>query len=406
MSEPPPSPQAKAEPAPLASVPSTVDSAQAPILGSLDGGPAPAALRTDRPPSADVPAPRDSAVYELVAVLRPSDVPGPPKGPEVSPAGLDAARRKTELRLTLDLAPTRARFVLDGGGFVLPEGTELRARVDRYGHFLVAPDGASYRVAEPGSLRALLGERRLDVAPLSVASLVSAGEGSKRLGRTTHKLEVVTRAATATFEIAKVADLGEGGTLLCRALLELMNAAPSTPLCGEGDVPLHAELRWTALPQESRLSGRPQAMGSIAFDALSLVRRLDVVAVVFGAPPPSARFSDALDAAPSAVLLNPQELAALRTGPVDTPAPGSHGALEAEPTLTLINSTDELRFAWLDGVPVAWVGPGASVIVHGLLRGHYTLEWRTFLGDALDPAQTIALPALSDLGGSDGGPAP
>ena len=47
------------------------------------------------------------------------------------------------------------------------------------------------------------------------------------------------RAGVATFEIARVADVGEGGILLTRMLLELLAAAPSTPVAALDEVPLH-----------------------------------------------------------------------------------------------------------------------------------------------------------------------
>src|SRR6202034_1788086 len=185
------------------------------------------------------------AGYSLSAVLRAGDVAQPTKG--VDPGALDLARKKTETRLAIDLAPTHARIVL-GAGFVLPEGTELRERIDRYGHVVYSPEEGTYRVAAPGALRALLGERRLDVAPASPAEVTHNGEGPKRFGRPTHKVEVATRAAKGSFEIGHLGDLGDGGTLLCRSLLELMGAPAGTPLCSDGDLPLHAELRWTSPP--------------------------------------------------------------------------------------------------------------------------------------------------------------
>ena len=116
----------------------------------------------------------------MLAVLRTGEGPPPARAPEVNAAVIDSARRRAEARMTIEMSPTRARFVLTGGGFVLPQGTELRARLDRYGHLLLWPGEDTYRVAEPGSLRALLGERRLDVAPLSRAEVVDGGEGPRR----------------------------------------------------------------------------------------------------------------------------------------------------------------------------------------------------------------------------------
>jgi hypothetical protein len=68
----------------------------------------------------------------------------------------------------------------------------------------------------------------------------------------------------------------------------------------------------------------------------------------------------------------------------------------------LVNSSDELRVAWLDGVPVAWVGPGGRVPLPSLVRGHYVLQWRTFLGDAWEPPVTVTVPGMSDMGGDAG----
>ena len=89
----------------------------APLL--LDGGVVPQPLRGDRAPPADIAA-KDTTKevisgYSLEAVLRASDVAAPAKG--VDGAGLEAARKKTESRLFLDVTPARARIVL-GTGFV------------------------------------------------------------------------------------------------------------------------------------------------------------------------------------------------------------------------------------------------------------------------------------------------
>jgi hypothetical protein len=385
----PASPQAKAEPAPLAKIPTTTANEKSGAPATLDGGNPPTPLRGDQPVATDAPG-KEGATYELEALLRPSDVSPPPKGPDVNLSAYDAARRKTELRLTIDLSPTHARFVLASDGFVLPQGTELRARVDRFGHVVVAADGATYRIAAPGALRALLGERRLDVAPFSAVELGPSGDGPKRLGRPTRREELSTRAARGTFEIAHIVDLGEGGTLVCRALLDLMNASPSTPLCGDGDLPLYAELRWTAPPPLA--AGHPVG-GTIVFDVLGFARRTDLSAQLFAVPPGNTTFDEALPGRSDTALHTAAELGAFRNA----------GTESTDGPLTLVNSTDELRFAWLDGIPVAWLAPGARTTVRGLARGRYGIQWRTFLGDAINPVQTVTLPAASDAAGPDGG---
>ena len=69
----------------------------------------------------------------------------------------------------------------------------------------------------------------------------------------------------------------------------------------------------------------------------------------------------------------------------------------------LTNTTDELRFAWLDGAPIAWLPPGATITLPTLLRGRYGFAWRTFLGDAFDAPITITLPVSQTTRAPDAG---
>ncbi len=398
-----PSPQAIAEPAPFANPPT------APTAGTSDAGPSPEALRTDQGLAPDFPrgtdfpreplheagvreAPRDLrelAGYTIQALLRTGEGPPAPRAPEVNLAAIEAARRHAEARIAIDVSSTRARFVLFGGGFVLPSGTELRARLDRYGHLLLWPGEDTYRVAEPGSLRALLGERRLDVAPISRADVTAAGEGPRRLNLRTRRVEVSTRAAKATLELTTLRDADGGGGLVCRFLLDLMSAAPSTTICGIDEMPLHAELRWTT-------------QGGLSFDVTSITRRTDLIAQDLAAPPGSLAFAPSPPPESATETLLPRgELGSFRTVPVDVPAAAPRDPRDGpEIGLTLINSTDELRVAWLDGIPVAWAMPGARLTLSTLTRGRYALQWRTFLGDSWEPPAMIVVPGVSEAGGN------
>ena len=87
--------------------------------------------------------------------------------------------------------PVRINYEEVGSGFPLPREFELRSRSDRLGH--VAVLGGRYRALAPGTLRALLGERRLDVGPIAYAELTARGDGPRRLGMRTRRVEVVTR---------------------------------------------------------------------------------------------------------------------------------------------------------------------------------------------------------------------
>jgi hypothetical protein len=368
-------------------------------------------MRPDQAPSTDLlpkePAhegakePPPPAVYTLTLALRSSDIASPPKGVELSAPGVEAARRKSEPSVSVDLTPGHARAVLEDG-FVVPDGTELRMRSDRYGYVVVAPDGASYRVGASGSLRAILGEGLFDVAPSSLAEVVASGEGARRLGRSTRRIDVTTRAGKGSFELARIPELGDSGVLVCRMLLDLMSAGPTTPVCVDGDVPLHVELKWSAQPAHAGTPGR--ISGVTTFDAVSLLRRTDVLSSSFLTPPPSATFVRTGEAVSgSHVFLAKADLAALRIAGTDPAHPGEGAAA----VLSLHNSTDELRYVWLDGVPLAWLAPGGRLDVGGVPHARATVQWRTFLGDAIDPGLTVSLPTLVDaLGGAGGGGTP
>jgi hypothetical protein len=304
----------------------------------------------------------------------------------VNAAAIEALRRKTEARFAIDLGPTRARFELSGA-FVVPPGTELRARSDRYGHLLFWPGESTYRVAAPGALRALLGERRLDVAPLSPADVHASGEGPHRLGMRTRRVDVTTRAAKALIEVGTLPGAGEGGILVCRFLLDLTSAASSTRACASDEVPLHAELHWTT-------------RGSLTFDVVSINRRVDFAPQDLMAPPASRAFTGAPLPNPGAdVLVTRSELGSFRTAPLDVPPSTAHDAqTPPDSGLLLVNSSDELRLAWIDGVPAAWVAPGARLALPSMVRGRYLLQWRTFLGDGWEAPDLLIAPGVSEVG--------
>ena len=392
------SPQASAEPAPLAAAPTTAPSATPAVP---EGGPPPQPMRGDEHLAADALREREreraagdratdggrateAVGYTLSAVLRPADVPGPARAPEVNQAGIDAARKKTELRIGIDMNASRLRLLLEGDGWVLPPDTELRARSDRYGHIVVWPGATKYRPLPPGSMRALLGERRYDVAPISTADVTPSPEAGKRISIKTRRVEVSTRAAKAAFEIGKLDSLADGGVLLCRWLLDLMNAPPQTALCSPDELPMRAELRWTG-------------HGSLVFEVTGVLKKSDLGTTTLLVPPANAELSASPLPLGAGILLSAPELAAFRTGPIDLvpPPPGE--------ALLLQNGTVQLRMLYLDGVPVAWVAPGARDTILGLMRGRYVAQWRTFLGETLDPPITVTAPGEVKIGVPDAG---
>lgn len=374
------SPQASAQPAQLVVTPTTSPSAT-PIGTAPEGGPPPSPLRSDEVLSPDSLS-KESIGYTLSAIFRPADVTGPPRAPEVNAAGLEAARRATELRLGIDLSPSRMRIVIQGNGFVLPTDAEIRARADRYGHVLVWPGATSYRPLAPGSMRALLGERRFDVAPISSADATHRNEVGRRIGIRTHKVDVATRAGHASFEIGRLEGAGDGGPLLCRLLLDLMNAPPSTTLCTVDELPIRAELRWTN-------------QGSLVFELTGTLRRTDIPVSTFLVPPHGASFATSkLPISGVSPMLSPQELAGLRTADIDVPA----NASIVGDSLFVVNPSVELRVLFLDGVPVAWAAPNGRGELKGLRRGRYVAQWRTFLGDSVETAITQNVPGMVQVG--------
>ncbi|WP_146647292.1 hypothetical protein [Labilithrix luteola] len=374
------SPQASAMPAPLTSNDTLRTSTSASPV-TPEGGPPPTPLRGDAPLPPDTLA-RDVTGYTLSALLRPGELVGPPRAPEVNTAGIEAARKKTELRLGIELGVSRMRLSLLGHGFVLPPDSELRARSDRYGHVVVWDNGQAYRPIGPGALRALLGERRLDVAPITSAEVVTKDETGKRIGIRTRKVEVTTRAARSVWEIGRLAELGDGGVLLCRFLLDLMNAPPGTQVCGLDEVPMRVELRWTG-------------QGSLGFELTGVLKKNDLSSSGLLVPPANASFAASpLEANGVEPMLSAPELAALRTGPVDVPPPPA-GVSEG---LSVQNATDELRLVFVDGVSAAWVAPGARALLSGLQRGRYNIQLRTFLGDASQTTMGQVVPGVIQVG--------
>ena len=374
------SPQASAEPAPIAMP--LVASANASHLILDGGGPLPTPMRGDIAIEAEGGG-KDLAGYSITVVVRLPDAPAVPAGPPINAAAIDAMRKQNEPRFIIDLTPTRMRMQLASLGFLLAQGSELRARSDRYGHVFLAPDLASYRVLAPGSLRALFGERRADVSPLSPAEVTSQGDGTRRLGYRTRRAEVQSRAGKGVFEIVKLPELGDGGALFVRALLDLMNAAPQTSVAFSDELPVHAELQWPS-------------RGAIFFDVTSITKRVDLAPTALAVPPSAATFvTGPLPPLAGELRVEPKDLSAMHTGPIDL---GPQGASATAGPLALVNAHDTPRFAWIDGAPVAWVAPEGRIELSPLPRGRYQLEWRSFLDDAADPAKTLTVPPLPQSG--------
>lgn len=361
------------------------------------GAAVPEAYRAD-PLAPEAPTTREVAGITLDAAFRWRDVPGPPKAPEVSADGLRDAQRLTALTWKIDLAePGRMRIEFTSRALPLPVHAEIRARSDRYGNLVLWPLATQYRVIQPGALRTVISERRVDVTPLAVGTIKAQGEGF-RLGLATRKVELGSSLGKLKLELGKAPESGEGGMLLCRALVELDGIDPKTPACQAGEVPLSAVYTW-------------QAGGGVAFEVTTLTKRADMALNGMLTPPPGAAFAPTgLPATPNGVFFAKDELAALRSAPLALP-PATDAGAPGE-GFVAVNHSDALFYLLLDGVPVVAVPPASERYVIGPPRGRYTAQWRTFLGERVAAPQTVEVPArlvqgtpgpVADAGAPDGG---
>ena len=364
------------------------------------GAPVPEALRAD-PIAPESPTSREVPGLSLDAVFHWKDVPAPPKSPEVSADGIREAQKLTALTWKIDLADAgRMRIEFTSRALPLPAHAEIRARSDRYGNLVLWPMATEYRVIQPGALRTVVGERRVDVTPLATGTVKAQGEG-KRLGLVTRKVELVSSLGTLKLELGKAPEVGEGGPLLCRVLVEMDGIDPKSTVCQPGEVPLSAIYTWTG--------GDPAKAGNgVTFEVTTLTKRTDVALNGMLTPPPGAAFAaTGLPAVPHGIFLSKDELAAFRTGPL--PLPPSTDATAPGEGFVAVNHSDTLYYLLLDGVPVVAVPPGSDRYVIGPVRGHYVAQWRTFLGEKVYPTHLVDMPAritqggAADAGAPDGG---
>lgn len=391
------SPNASILPAPLASAGELGPSAPPAISSVREGIPADSAARLivrdpEPPPPEPIPTVRalpddtisqkDGVGFSIEGVFRWADVPSPPSSPEVVGSALKEALQKTEFAVSIDLANVgRMRFAFSSASFPLPAHTELRSRTSFYGHVLVWPDGNSYRALAPGSLRAMFAERRADVAPLMRAKVTSSGTGNL-LGHKTVRSEVETSLGTLALEQASVSG-ASGGELLCRLLVEVVGAEPTTDACRADRIPLAAQYRWAT-------------SGKISFLATSLTERKDILYGFLNVPPSGATFVPGeLPPSASGVFLSRDDLAKFRSRPVRTGTPGTRAPGEG---LTAENLTSSLAYVLIDGVPVAWLRPKQQQYIIGPPAGRYVVSFRDFLGTSTPPPVPTDLPAFVAFG--------
>ncbi len=385
-------------PSPSASTSTTEDAADAGPRGMLADSagrlimpePAPpTALRPDRPLPLDPLAHGELSGATLKMSLKWRDVPVAPKAPEVFADGIAKAAAATALQLVVDLGEEgRTRVVLDSRAFPLPPRTEIRAREDRLGAVLLWPDGDRYRPIAPGALRTVFGERRADVTPLSPAQ-VEKDEKAKPpkvdglpAALVARELHLDSSFGKLVLSLVPIPEVGRAGAPLCRMLVELAGMEPTAAICRSTEVPLRASFRW-------------KEGGGFDLEAKSYSRRNDIGPGDLAVPPPSAVYTaDQLPIVPVGVFLTKDELGGFRSRAIPVPlavdAPGEG--------FFALNETDLLQYLLLDGVPVVAVPPHDKRYVVGPLQGTYMAQWRTFLGDHIEPAAPVNLPGVLRIG--------
>lgn len=330
----------------------------------------------------------DNGVFELdglslTARFRWPEVTIPSRLPDANADAIQRARNAATFDVVVDFSPTgRMRFGFASERFLVPMNTELRARYDRYGHVVLTPDGRRYSVAVPGSVRALLNERRLDTLPL--VSPRASGEGTgQSLGASTLKSRLSSPLGQLELEQAELPEARLGGVLLCRLLIELAGVHPENAVCAEGLVPVRADYAWAE-------------GGRFAFEVTALTRVLQFSAHLM-TPPPSAehRIGGLLEAG-SPFLVKPEELKSFRVR--EGRPPERRDAETPKEGLFVTNAGELPTYFLVDGVPVVRLPAGGAEVLLDLRAGTYSVSARDFLSADTNPATMTVVPARIVVG--------
>jgi hypothetical protein len=374
-----PSPNASILPAPLATGPEVARAAL--DAGSTDAGldtelPPPSVAREDEALPADSEELHDASGVTLRARFRWPDVVLPGRLPEMNVDALDRARAAASFDLDITSAAVgRLRIGLAASRFVLAGGSEFRARSERYGHALVWPDHGRYVVIQAGALRTTLNERRADVIPLAHAAGSPRGP-SQAFGFAAERVRFTTALGKLELDQAHVTAAGAGGALLCRFLVELVGIHPDCTACRAEYLPVRGEYVWSE-------------GGAVVFEVIGLERSAALEVTTLRTPPEAAEHRiGELPAPPSALLVERTQLRAIRLRPAPV-----HPAKDApKDGLLLVSADDLLRYALVDGLPVARVEPHAAGVLLDMIAGTYSVAVRTFLGDEVSPPATTTVP--------------
>jgi hypothetical protein len=337
----------------------------------------PTPLNPLHPPELDnEPAkPRENTSLTLHAIWRWPAFDTAALEPEADPQALAEANNSVHADINIELHPSgRMRWEWTGSLFPLPSGSELRARTSNYGHVLVWPGEAKYRILAPGALRAVLEEHRADATPLVLGSLRQLPAG-KRLGRSTVVSEVSTAHGVLTLQQAELEEPTRAASLVCRTLVELISASPASSVCAEDRLPLFAEIKLT--------DG-----GVSTFEVTQLPHKSEVVTRLPILPTGSVFQAAGLPEA-SPLLIDPAQQRRLHSR-------DRGDAQSAQRGLTLINSNPVVAYLNLDRVPVSMLEPFATAHLGDLRPGRYRATWHSFFGAVLRGPELVDVPGRMD----------
>ena len=350
---------------------------------SVDGGLVvltPIALRDDGRVPADTLTARDVTGVTLDVEWKASDWPAASNAPETDRDRLSELRTATRWLMRVDLASSgRMRLSLKNRGYALEDGTELRARVDLLGHYVVWPSESQYRPLAPGTMRQLFEDGRADVGELLLVNGKSVGT-SRCLEWETDRISISSVFGHLTMDRANGLAVGVAGRLLCRWLIELINGDPASELCQDDAVPLRAAFEFP--------SG-----GKGEFVVLRVIKKQEFSSATISVPPAGAtRNANEL---PRGSQLSGPRLSGLRSraAPPDPTRTSAVGV-----GLVATNHTLGLRALLIDGVVAAWLWPGEERSIPELVSGLYSIAWRDFMGMSREAPTNVTLPAHVSVG--------
>ena len=335
--------------------------------------------REDRALPSDVWEPHDLSGLALAARFRWPDVASPPRLPESSADGIARIAEKTRFNVSVELSALgRMRVVLASKSFLMPEGTEFRARSEGLGHIVLWPNRERYAVIQAGALRAVLNERRADTEPLSRAKASVSGEG-QALGFVTERMRFTTSFGRLDLEQARVPGSGTGGALLCRFLLEIAGVHPDAAVCDFELVPARAEYVWAST-------------GRLVFEVTSILRSAALLPEQLACPPREAEHRvGELPAPASPLFVSRSDLHAVRQKPVAV-TDARDGGAPKEGLLT-VNAGDLTGYVLVDGVPIVHLEPRSSDVLVDLVPGSYSIQARDFLATEIIVPSVVSVPA-------------